>query len=47
MGDEIDFLPANKCEGFLQVDIITLACLARHAQSTQNKLTISQAKSEG
>ena len=48
MGDEIDFLPANKRKSFLEVDIITLACLIRYAQSTQNnKLTISQGKCEG
>ena len=48
MGDEIDFLPANKRKGFLEVDIIFLASLTRHAQSTQNnKLIISQGKCEG
>ena len=50
-GSEVDFLPANKHENFLQVDSITLVyklivslrvCVARHAQSTQNnKYTIS------
>ena len=33
---EVDFLPANKHESFLQVDSITLGLVARHAQSTQN-----------
>ena len=32
--DEVDFLPANKHESFLQID--SLAWVARHAQSTQN-----------
>ena len=27
MGDELDFLPTDKCKSFLQVDIITLAVL--------------------
>ena len=29
MGDEIDFLPENKREGFLQVDIITLGLFSQ------------------
>ena len=29
MGDEIDFLPANKREGFLQVDSITLGLFSQ------------------
>ena len=38
MGDEVDFLPADKQKTFLQVDV----CKARHAQSTQNnKFSIS------
>ena len=48
MGDEVDFLPANKHEGFLKLIVSLWDCLARHAQSTQNnKLTISQGKCEG
>ena len=39
MGDEVDFLPANKHEDFIQVDSITLGLT--------NKLTISQGKCEG
>ena len=38
MGDEVDFLPADKHESFLQ-DVVWVA---RHAQRTQtNKFTIS------
>ena len=48
MGDEVDFLPANKHEGFLQVDSINLGLYSKRAQNTQNnKLTISQGKCEG
>ena len=42
MGYEVDFLPADKHKNFLQDDSITLVCIARHAQSTQNnKFAIS------
>ena len=30
-GGEVDFLPGNKHESFLEVDIITWVCIARHA----------------
>ena len=41
IGDEVDFLPANKHEVFLQVNTLWV-WVARHAQSTQNnKFTIS------
>ena len=29
-GCKVDFFPKNKRESFLQVDIITLICVARH-----------------
>ena len=29
MGDEVDFLPANKHEGFIQVDSITLGLFSQ------------------
>ena len=39
---EVDFLPANEHESFLQVDSIILDLRPRHTQSTQNnKFTIS------
>ena len=52
MGDEVDFLPANKHETFLQIDSITLgvhsqACPRYPIQQTFNIFAISQGKSEG
>ena len=42
MGDQVDFLPADKHKSFLKVDSITLVVVARHAKSTQNnKFAIS------
>ena len=35
------FLPADKHKHFIPVDSTTLGVLARHAQSIQNKFTIS------
>ena len=39
MNDEVDFLPVDKHEMFLQIYTIVLfyVCVARHAQITQNK----------
>ena len=34
--DEVDFLPAVKHKSFLQVDNISLVCVARHSQSNQS-----------
>ena len=35
MKDEVDFLPADKCWSFFQIDTtIILVCVARHAQIT-------------
>ena len=39
MGNEVDFLSVNKLESVKQVDIITLMCVARHVQSTQNNMS--------
>ena len=39
MGDEVHFLSVNKHESFQQVDIITLMCVARHVQRTQNNIS--------
>ena len=41
MGDEVDVLPVNKHKNFLQVDRITLGMRVWHAQSIQNKFTMS------
>ena len=42
MGDEVDFLPANKHETFLQIDSITLGVHSQASQGTQyNKPSIS------
>ena len=42
MGDEVDFLAADKQKSFIQVDKSLWVCLAMHVQSTQNnKFTIS------
>ena len=40
MGDEVDFLPADKHESFLQVDISLWICIARHVEQKDNKFTI-------
>ena len=41
MGDEVDFLPADK-QVFRKLIVSLWVCLARHAQSTQNNMfTIS------
>ena len=37
LGNEIDFLPVDKHESFLQVDGIMLDVVARHTQSTKSK----------
>ena len=37
MGDEVDFMPADGYESFLQVYISLWVSVARDAQSTQNK----------
>ena len=52
MGDEVDYLPANKQKGFLQVDSITLslfsqACPKYPKQLVYNIFVISQGKYEG
>ena len=36
LGDEVDFLPADKHKSFLQVGSISWLCVVRHAQSNQN-----------
>ena len=42
MKDEVDFLPADKRQKFLQIDTIIFLCVARHAQVIQNvKFVIS------
>ena len=42
MKDEVDFLPADKHQKFLQIDTIIFLCVARHAQIIQNvKFVIS------
>ena len=42
MGDEVDFLPANKHESFYKMIVSLWVCVSRHAQSTQNsKFAIS------
>ena len=42
VGDEVDFLLADKHESLLQIGSVTWVCMARHAQCTQNKkFTIS------
>ena len=50
-GGEVDFLPANKHESFLQVDIITLglcgqAC-PKYPKQVYNIFVISKGKREG
>ena len=52
MGDEADFLPANKHKGFLQIDRFTLSLFSLNLQSTQKKpvyniFVISHGKYEG
>ena len=52
MGDEVDFLAADKNESFLQVDSITLglhsqACPRYPKYQVSNILAISQGKPEG
>ena len=52
MGDEVDFLAADKNESFLQVDSITLglrsqACPKYPKYQVSNILAISQGKPEG
>ena len=52
MGNEVDFLPADKYESFLQVDSITLgvcsqACPKYLKQQVYNIFAISQEKREG
>ena len=48
MGDEVDFPLQINTKVFYKLIVSLWACLARHAQSTQNnKLTISQGKCEG
>ena len=50
MGDEVDFLPANKHEGFLQVDSITLGLFSQACPKYSkqvNVFVISQGKCEG
>ena len=52
MGDEVDFLPADKRESFLQVDSINLgvrsqACPKYPKQQVYNICVISQGKCEG
>ena len=49
MGDEVDFLPADRHESFLQVDSITLgvrsqACPNNPKQQVYNVFAISQGK---
>ena len=51
MGDEVDFLPADNHESFLQIGIITLdvrswACSKYLKQQTSNIFAISQEKHE-
>ena len=42
MKDDTDFLPADKCQRFIQIDTIILGMFVRHAQITQyNKFAIS------
>ena len=42
VGDEVDFLPADKHESFLLVEVSPWVCIARQAQSSQNnKFVIS------
>ena len=36
MGDEAEFLHADKHKSFLQVVSITLGCMAKYAESSQN-----------
>ena len=36
MGYEVDFMPADKYESFLQIDVSFWMCVARLAQSTKN-----------
>ena len=36
MGDEVDFLRADKHENFLKMIVSLWACVAGHAQSIQN-----------
>ena len=52
MGDEVDFLPADKHESFLQVDSITLdvfyqTCPRYPKEQVCNILPVSQRKREG
>ena len=51
MGNEVDFLHANKLENFLQIDRITLGahshtCARYPKQQTYNTFAISQEKRE-
>ena len=46
MENEVDFLLADKHEGFLQVDSTTLG-VRRHVQSTQKKFAVSFVISQG
>ena len=52
MGDEVDFLPANKLKSFLQDDSITLGVHSQtgpkhQKQPVYNIFAISQGKDEG
>ena len=52
MGDEVDFLPEDKHESFLQADSLALgvhsqACLKYPKQQVYNIFAISQGKCEG
>ena len=52
MGSEVDFVPANEHESFLQVDNVTLgfriqACPKHPKQQVYNIFVISQEKREG
>ena len=50
-GGEVDFLPANKHESFLQVDIITLGLCSqacpKYPKQVYNIFVISKGKREG
>ena len=41
MKDEVAFLPADKCQRFLQIDTIIVGGRVRYAKVTENKLAIS------
>ena len=51
MGCEVDFLPANEHESFLQVDGVTLdlhsQTCPKYRKQVHNSLVISQGKLEG